>query len=151
MEFAKKYETLREKFTLPAFDDLNHLFEVEMLESVSFPLRDMRRHIIEIVKLHLEILEDLIHPNSTVSAFHECKFFDSDKGIVYDLYAKLMTRLRESNVLDLEQDDKKDAAFIKDMHKEWPVLKKDLLTILTRLQKCWTQEEVAEKTASYFG
>jgi hypothetical protein len=145
------YEKLRAKHDLPGYDELNHVFEIESIEPGSFLVREIRRNIIEIMKEYLEILEDLIHPNSTVSAFHECKFFDDNKKSVYDLYGRLMTRFRESNVLDLQQDDKLDAKFIREMLKEWPVLRKDLLNILTRLQRCWIEEEMADKGASYFG
>jgi hypothetical protein len=151
MALKEQYERIRQLHGLPDYSKINSVFEIESIETDTFLLRSIRRHIIEIVKVYIEILEDIIHPNSTVSAFHECKFFDEDKKTVYDIYGKLMSRLRSSNILDIMQDDKKDALFINDMYADWPSIKADLLSILTRLERCWVEEEMTDKTVSYFG
>jgi hypothetical protein len=151
MELRERYDKLKAQHSLPDYSKLNSIFEIESIESETFLLRAIRRHIIEIVKVYIEIIEDIIHPNSTVSAFHECKFFDEDKKSVYDVYGKLMTRLRRSNVLDITQDDRKDADFIKEVYADWPSIKADLLSILTRLERCWVEEEMTDKSVSYFG
>jgi hypothetical protein len=151
MTLKEQYEKHRQKHSLPSYDKLNAVFEIEAIEESSFVLRTVRRHIIEIIKVYLEILEDIIHPNSTVSAFHECKFFDDDKKSIYDLYGRLMGKVRRSNILDLKLDEKLDSAYISEFFKEWPDLRKDLLQVLGVLERCWSQEESGEKRVSYFG
>jgi len=147
------YEDLQKLHGLPKFEDLDYIFEISAIEEDDFYLRNIRRHIIERLKVYIEILEDLIHPNSTVSAYHECKFFDDEqKRKIYDLYGRLMSLVRSSNLLDLQQKPELDAGFIKDTHKSWPSLVDDMVKILKKLQACWSEEEISDKSvSSYFG
>jgi len=149
----ESYGKLKGTYDLPDFSVLDNSFEIYDLEESRYILRKIRRHMVEKLKNHVEILEDLIHPNSTVSAYHEYKFLDDrSKKIIYDLYSKLMSLTRVSQRLDLESDDKKDAEYIKELLIQWQVLKKDLLELIIKLNKSWTEEEITDKSvSSYLG
>jgi len=148
-----EYADLRKEHDLPEFEALDKVFEVSSLSLHGFPLKEIRRHVAEKLSTNAEILEDIIHPNSTVSAYHECKFFtDEDKRELYDLYARLMRHIRQSNVLDVGGDDKGDALFIRTVHDEWPGMKEALHKILSRMRDSWNSEEIIDKSmSSYFG
>ncbi len=152
-KIKESYPGLKKKYSLPDFDAIDNIFEIYDLDNERYTLRKIRRQIIEKIKSHIEILEELIHPNSTVSSYHEYKFLDeSSKKKIYDIYSRLMSLTRTSQGLDLECDEEKDALFIKQLHKIWPELKKTLIELMTRLNKCWTEEEISDKSlASYLG
>ena len=147
------YNELRQKYDLPEFEALDFAFEISKVEEENYYIRDIRRHIIEKIRIFVDILEDLIHPNSTVSSYHECKFFDDqEKKTIYDLYGRLMVYIRKSNLLDLEEDDANDAEFIRDIFSSWDGIKKDLRNIIVKLHDCWSKEEISDKTiSSYLG
>ncbi len=141
-----------DKLSLPDFGLVDRLFEINSIEPTGFPLRDIRRHIADKIKGFAEILEEVLHPNSTVSAYHEYKFFGEDeKAAVAGIYAKLMQHLRDSSVLDLLADDGKDAEYIRRVAGEWPALRDQLLPILTRLRDCWSKEDAEAPASTYFG
>jgi len=153
VELKENYEKIKKRYNLPDFDALDNVFEISAIENKKFLLREIRKLIINKVKANVEILEELIHPNSTISAYHECKFLsDIDKKRLYDLYAKLLKIIRKSNIRDLSTRDELEAVFINDIFKSWPDIKKELLSVLTKLRDCWSKEEIADAdTSSYFG
>jgi hypothetical protein len=152
-EHVVDYAAIQKKFSLPDFESLDKLFEVSTLEADKFFLRAARRHIVEKFHFYIEILEELIHPNGTVSAYHECKFFDDEqKKSIYDLYSRLMVYVRKSNLLDLKLDDKQDAQFINEAYKAWPQLSADLVKVIEKIKDCWSEEEAVDSSAeSYMG
>jgi len=149
----EEYKKLRSRHQLPKYDELDHVFEISAITSHSFLLREIRRHIVERLRNNAEILEDIIHPNSTVSAFHECRFFnEQEKKGLYDLYAKIMKHIRRSNLLDVKLDEDLDAQFINDISGSWPELQSGLHDILEKLHFTWSEEEIGETpVTSYFG
>lgn len=153
MDVKACYEKLKEEHELPAFEFLDDNFEICDLEGETHILRKVRRHMIEKTKTYIDILEDIIHPNSTVSAYHEYKIIDeSDRKQVYDIYSKLMSLTRHSQKLDLEMEPKEDARFISEVAGTWPELRDKLANLMHKLNKCWLEEEVSDKSmASYLG
>ncbi len=147
------YDRLKKRHSLPDYDAVDDLFEISSIESHRFLLRDIRRQMISKVKANTEILEELIHPNSTISSYHEFKFFnDDEKKGLYDLYAKLMECIRRSNILDIESSDEAEAGFIKDVYSKWQGLREKLSVIMMKLRDSWSKEEIADTdTSSYFG
>ena len=152
-EIKESYDKLQNKYGLPGFNDLDEIFEISSIENDNFLLREIRKIIINKIKNFSEILEDIIHPNSTVSAYHECRFFnENEKKNLYDLYGKMMGVVRTSNMLEVDTNDELEAKFISDMYKSWPLIKKDLQQIMKKLRDCWREDEIAETdTSSYFG
>jgi len=148
-----KYKELQKDHELPDFHGLDQAFEISSISLQGFPLKAIRRHVAEKLQSNAEILEDIIHPNSTVSAYHECKFFsDDDKRELYDLYARLMRHIRQSHVLDVNPDDNADAKYISLVYGEWGQMKAVLNKILARMRDSWSSEEMIDKSVSnYFG
>jgi len=138
---------------LPEFEKLNFAFEISDIETKYFLLRDIRRHMVEKLKNNIDILENIIHPTSSISAYHEYKFFDDEEKVkVYELYARMMGFVRDSNILDISVDEKKDADFINDVMNSWPDMKNELTHTFSKLRDCWTKDEISEaQVTSYFG
>ena len=152
-EIKDQYNLLKSKYNLPVFNEIDHVFEISIIDNEHFLLREIRKIIIAKIKSFTDILEDIIHPNSTVSAYHECRFFSEDeKKQLYDLYGKLMGVIRTSNMLEVDSSDELEARFINDSFNAWPIMKKDLAVIMKKLRDCWSAEEIADTgTSRYFG
>lgn len=150
-KIKESYKQLKAKYGLPDFDVLDNVFEIYDLDNDMYTLRKIRRQMIEKIKGHVEILEELIHPNSTVSSYHEYKFLDeSNKKKIYDQYSRLMSLTRTSQRLDLECNEEKDAVFIKELHEAWPGLRAALIELIAKLNKCWTEEEISDRSLSNY-
>jgi hypothetical protein len=152
-EIKDQYNLLKSKYNLPVFNEIDHVFEISIIDNEHFLLREIRKIIIAKIKSFTDILEDIIHPNSTVSAYHECRFFSEDEKVkLYDLYGKLMGVIRTSNMLEVDSSDELEAKFIQNSFNAWPLMKKELVVIMKKLRDCWSEEEIADTdTSSYFG
>ena len=152
-DIAKVYDLLRQKHNLSEYEQIDKIFEISSIESPEFLLRKIRRKIIEKLRAYIDVLEDLIHPNATVSALHECNYFnEQEKKKISDIYSRLMSYVRLSDILDIQLDEAKDAEFIKKILSDWESTKHDLISIFKTLQSSWTEKEVADKSIlAYFG
>jgi hypothetical protein len=149
----KQYGVLAKKYRLPEFSAVDSIFEISSIEKHAFPLREIRRKISDKLDHYVKILEGLINPETTIGGMHECKYFDDDeKKKIFDLYRKLMAKMRESDIISLSQNEKDEAGFISEIVGEWPALQKELAGILAKLKSCWAEEEVSDKEIiEYFG
>ena len=57
---------------------------------------------------------------------------------------------RQSLLLDVEPDEKKEAEFINNLFKEWKNFKEEMIKITKRMKDSWHLEEKEEKD-NYFG
>lgn len=146
------YGMLRKRFGLPDYSAIDNVFEFHDLKE-PYLLRKMRRHIVDRIKEYLEVLEDLIHPNSSVSAYHEYKILDeTSKKALYEIYSKLMSHLRVSQRLDFQLSDKQDAQFICQINSSWPEISAGLAQLFSKLGNAWTEEEISDMSlANYLG
>jgi hypothetical protein len=153
MPINKEYLKMQKKYSLPAWKDVDHVFEVSHLDKSTHILRDIRRRVTEKMDHYVKILEGIINPETTISGLHECKYFnDDEKKQLFDLYRKLMAHMRQADMLTVLLDDKEEAVYINSLYKEWPSLQKELKAMLGKLKKCWVEEEVSDQEKiGYFG
>lgn len=152
MEFKKAYLKAAAKHKLPKFDDIDHIFELKVIDRDSYVLRDTRRRMIDKLDHFVKILEGLINPETTISGLHECKFFtDEEKTRIFNLYRVLMSYLRQADILSLSSDDKAEALFINQLFKDWPKLEAQLREIITKIRKTWIADDEAKDVVGYFG
>lgn len=148
----KKYEALKKKYNLPSFEILDNEFEISLIEDDFFSLREIRRRVLEKIEFYIKILEDLLQTDIRVSTLYEIKSFDdSEMEYVFKIYQKLMKIMRESALLNLNNDEKKNADFIINVFKEWNEIKKELSKILEKLKCSWEKEEDKKEILGYFG
>ena len=145
---------LQDKYKLPSFESLNHDFYIDKVAEIETELvtREMRRFIADKVYNYLRFIETILNPvNAPMFIFSIIKSLDSaDKKKLSDLYAKLSEINLELIKLDIESNEKKDAEFINQVYESWQSIKKELFSVINRLND--TKEPKEDRNGSkYFG
>ena len=147
-----EYNNLRYK--LPKFENLDYEFELSTtnIKDKNFLLRNVRRRLNDKVIFYCKIIEGLLYPNSNnIIGMLEVKSFnEEEKEKMSKIYKKLMEFERQSLLLDVEPDEKKEAEFINNLFKEWKNFKEEMIKITKRMKDSWHLEEKEEKD-NYFG
>ena len=149
-DFRNEYNKIKQK--LPSFDELNNDFEISSITEKNFPLRAIRRKIMEKVLKYMTILESLIQPETHFTDLYESKFFnDSERHEILILYKKLKQFERETYEIALNEDDKDNADFINVFFIEWKAMKKQLIIIIKKIKGSWKEESKDKEVIGYFG
>jgi len=148
----KTYNKLKEKYSLPDFDELNNEFELSTIECEEFLLRKIRKKIADKINAMCEFLEGLLSPDTTMANLYECKAFDDDeRKKIFELYKRLKVLEKLALELSLNHDDEKDAKFIKDVFSLWNKVKTEMITFIKKIKDFWEKESTTEYKARYFG
>jgi hypothetical protein len=150
----RKYEKLREKYSLPSFQVLNEDFEIERLQEreTETLTKEIRRAMIDKNLAYLKFAEMFMNPSTAPMFFLALvKSIDNkDKKLLEELYLELGKFEIKSIALDNNYDEKKDAEFIKSFHKEWQEIKKKFDKIMKAVEQAW-EKEAEKKEKGYLG
>jgi hypothetical protein len=153
-KIKKDYEKLKVKYKLPSFNELNVDFEIEKLQDreTDFLLRSVRRTMVEKVAVLLRFLEIIVNPTESPTPlyiFSVMKNVSPEmKKIIEKIYKEMTSIELNSLSLDIDYSEKNEAAFIKEVIRAWPSIKKDLKEITKKLGVAWTHEKMHD---GYFG
>ena len=93
-----------------------------------------------------------MQPDAGISSMHELNFVDEKvKQDIINLYSKMMTIKRESEKIEIYNDEKENADFINFVLVEWKNLKQKLLKTMTLLKESWKKEDEVVKDLGYLG
>lgn len=144
------YEKVRKNYGLPLFAELDAEFELAGIEEEDWPLRTVRRKIVEKLTGITEILEGIVFPREMGSQLYEAGLLSEDeRREAFELHKTLMVHLRAADVASIAASDAHDAAFIKELLKEWKGLKQRLIGLLEALGQGWKKIEPKHERASY--
>ena len=153
-KLKKEYRTLKKKYNLPDFKDLNEDFHIEKIaeSETEILIREARKFMGDKMMNYMRFIENLLNPvNVPMFIFSIIKLLDTEekKGLS-EIYKELMKKEIQFIELDLEFNEKKEAEFIKDAYEFWQGIKKDMLKIIDKINKKWDNKfEVNSK--GYFG
>lgn len=146
------YTKLQAKYKLPEYDVINADFEVCLIEEEDFLIRNIVRKMMEKMELYAKLIEELVHPETSLASMYECNNFSSDeKKGHFRLYKRLLYYHRFALELDLQYDEKEYAKYILEFYQEWPGLRKSLISVLATLKQSWTKETADKSESGYFG
>jgi len=152
-EAKKRYETLQKKYNLPSFNELNKEFEIEKVQETEtdFLLREVRKSVGEKIGAFLRFLENIINPTlASIFVLNSLKDLDAkDKETIKNSYEILVRLELEAIHLDIDYDEKKEAAFILKAYKKWQEIKPDMNEIVKLMER--TQKKIEERKNSYLG
>jgi hypothetical protein len=150
IDFRGEYNKIKQK--LPSFDELNNDFEIAAITDKAFPLRAIRRKIMEKVLKYMTILESVIQPETHFTDLYESKFFsENERHEILILYKKLKQFERETYEIALNEDDKDNSDFINSFFSEWKAMKKQLVPLIKKLKNSWKEESKDREVIGYFG
>ncbi|MEM4263697.1 MAG: hypothetical protein QW666_02260, partial [Candidatus Woesearchaeota archaeon] len=72
-------------------------------------------------------------------------FNDAEKKEIFALYSKILYLQRRLFEADFLLDDHADAAIIKQIAKEWPDIRKQMVPFVKELEACWQKLPESEK------
>lgn len=151
-EIQQKYDELKKKHALPAFNELNNEFELSAIENKDFLLRETRRKIDERIEFFVKILNSILQPEANMAELHEGRdFSDSDKEDVFALYKELMVLHDTAVITGISCDESQDARFISETFKSWPSLKKKMIEIIKKMKDSWKTDVSVGKELGYLG
>ena len=147
-----KEEYNKLNYKLPKFEELNNDFEIDFIKEKIFLIRQVRRKINEKVIFFCRIIEGLLYPTQQhiINVTEIKNFSDEKKKEIEKIYKKLMVYERQSLLLDVYPDDKKDAEFINDVFNFWKKIKKEMEEVVVLMKETWKKEFSQEKN-NYFG
>jgi len=151
-EINLKEEYQKIKHKLPKFEEINEDFEIEFIKEKNFLLRQIRRRISEKIIFFCRIIEGLVYPTQQhiITATEVKAFSEERKKEIEKIYKELMYLERESLLLDVFPDDKKDAEFINNVFSYWKKIKKEMKEVVHVMKESWKKEYKSEKD-NYFG
>ena len=148
----KRYEPLRKKYKLPGFDEIDLEFEISSLESTDFLLGEIRKKISEKVRDVCGLVEEVLQPDTNLASLYESRIFDEHEKLrIFELYKKLMVANRKAAELYIRNDEKLDAAFIRDFSREWTEIKPELVDFVRKLRESWEKDTEEGENAGYMG
>jgi len=149
-KLSQEYLKLQKKYKLPDFLILDKEFEF-CEDEIKYPLKQVRKRMSEVVEGYGKIVEEVMHPESSIAGLYESKALDEvSKNSLFTCYKELMKLLRfalEVSLLNTEQDD---ADFINKSFSGWMKIKKDLLPIVRLLKTSW-DKSYTEEQQGYMG
>ena len=148
----KRYESLRQKYKLPSLEELDSEFEISSLESETFLLREIRNKLGEKIRDVCGLVGEVLHPEANLADLYESRVFDEpEKQRLFELYKRLMVADRQTAELSVKNDEKLDAAFIRDFSQEWTKMKPELVKFIRRLRESWEKDTEQGEAAGYMG
>ncbi|MBI4141475.1 hypothetical protein HY484_00960 [Candidatus Woesearchaeota archaeon] len=147
------YDVLKKKYSLTDFNVLDAEFEISSVEGDSWILKNVCKKIRERLELVIDVFERILQPDTNSYAnMYECKFFTgSEKDAILSLFKHIMHSYRELLELELLNDEKSYAQFIKEFFAEWLQIKKSLLPFVGKLKLAWKESEKEREKLEYLG
>jgi len=153
-KLKKNYLKIQKEHDLPSFEDLNKDFHIEKIAELESDLliREVRRFVGDKMVNYMRFIENLLNPvNVPMFILSIIKALSTeDKKKLSEMYKDLMKMEIVFIELDLEFSEEKESKFIKDSHKSWQKIKKDLLRILDNV-KVGKDTKIESNNKGYFG
>jgi len=153
-ELKENYKKLQEKYPLPNFKDLNENFDINKLSEIETDtlLRDIRKAVMDKILAYLRFVELLLNPSEgSLFFFSLVKGLGSDdKKTAEGIFNELGEIEIEAISLDNIYSEKKEAEFIKEIHKKWQEIKEKVESLSDSLKKGW-KRKINQREKSYLG
>ena len=154
MSVKEEYVKLAKKYKLPSFEELEKNFQISEIEDSKSRnlLISIRKKMCEKLNYFMEILKNIVQPDSDSVVLYEASAFSRDeKAQIFNLFKKFMLIKRESLGLDIESCDEEEAKFISKLYNEWNADKKFLLNVVKRMKEAWLKNGSSNEQLGYLG
>jgi hypothetical protein len=147
-----EYDKLKQKYKLPAFDELNNEFEIYDIKTNAFIIREISRRIIRKAEDFLSLLNPILNPNpNSLHSLIETKIFEKqDLEPMFDFYKKLFQLAHKGITASLESEAA-EAVWINEIWKTWPEIKKQIHSYSKKITEGWGKVEKEVFTDKYLG
>jgi len=155
-KFKNTYMEMQKKYDLPSYDELDEEFELlyfQRIIEIKYPLRFVRRRIVDKLNPYVDFLQNILNPNpNSLISLEESKFFSKEeKEEIIALTKEIIVFERKSLMIDIKHDEKEDAEFIKESFKACGNFSSKVGKISEQLKKGWEDGAKEEGEKHYFG
>jgi hypothetical protein len=148
----KHYEILKNKYSLPTFEELANHYELDELENKKHLLRNIRGKMKERFDAIISLLLEILEPEADAVSIHEAQIFsENDSKQILVLFDKIKYFSRSSSVLFIDDSEEKNADYIKQIHKKYLILKPQIKEIIERIRDSWNGLKKQKHKEEYFG
>ncbi len=153
-ELKATYSKIQKKYDLPSFKEMNEDFHIEKISEIETDLLmgEIRKFVGDKLANYLRFVENLLNPvNVPMFIFSVVKVLDANnKKTLEEVYKGLIKIELGFIELDIEYDEGKEAKFIKESYNMWQNMKKDLMSIMNKINSK-LDEKSENNSKGYFG
>lgn len=146
-----KYEELRKKYNLPDFEELDREFEISAIEDKQLNIRETRKKVAERIEKTTGIISEMLEPENIVNIYESKALSEAEREELFNLFKQLMFLKRETQLLEIRNEEKEDAAFINKTLSEWKALKEDLVKLVEKVKSYWKESSETKEELGYLG
>lgn len=148
----KHYEILKNKYSLPTFEELDNNYDLTELEDKKHLLRIIRGKMKERFDAIMALLLEVLEPDTDAVSIHEAQVFsETDSKQILKLFEKLKYFSRCSSVLFIDDSEEKNADYVKQTHEKYLILKPEVKGIIERIRDSWNGSKKQKTKEVYFG
>ncbi|HLC67204.1 MAG TPA: hypothetical protein VJK52_06210 [Candidatus Nanoarchaeia archaeon] len=153
MGIKESYEKIRKRHrALPSFEKLDEEFELRSAEETHFPLREIRKRMMERLDGYAQYVHELLQPEPTVPNLRESQYFlRKEKEEMYEFYKRLMIAYRSGMEVSILAGEQEHIHYIMEIWRDWAKVKQQMLDILKKAKAAWLKDTEVDVDVSYFG
>lgn len=140
-KLKENYKTIKNKFSLPSFEELNREFQIEKISEMEtdYLTREIRKAVGDKLANYMRFAETMLNPaNANMFIFSMVKALGTEEKAKFtEIYKKLSKNELEFVELDTVFSEEKEAKFIKESHDLWNEIKHEFLEIIQKIKKNW--------------
>ena len=148
----KIFEQLKKKYGLSDYEEFDKDFEISTIDKEGLFLLEICKRMDEKIDLFAKVIDKILQPDTTIADMREHHAFDdSQKKALFELFKELKILHHSALLLLIDQDERKNAEFIRQVMKQWPSIKKRMNSTAEMLIESWKSDAVSDDELSYMG
>lgn len=146
------YESYRKKYSFPEYDEATRYIDFSGIDEEDNFLAELKKKTLEKTKAYLEILEPIVHPDTSIVSMYENRYLnEDDKNKAFVLFKRLMHLLRGAELTLFNEADEENAECIRSFLKCLGEVKHDFRALLSKQRDSWEKEVLTKEDIGYFG
>lgn len=148
----QKYEELQKKYNLPSYQEMASDFDIDTIGKDDNLIRETLKKMFEKIDFYTRTMESLVQPEAGYATMKEVSSLSvTEQALMKKLFIELMYLTRQFTLHGLEYDEEESAKFIKEIYKQWNVIKPEIKIILQKIMEAWKIQHETEHDTGYFG
>jgi hypothetical protein len=154
-KITEKYDSFKEKYSLPSLKDIDREFELGSFEVTEFILREIAKKMAEKIHNCIKILSEILQPeNGMLSMIESESFSEEERSVILELIKKLAYLDRSILIEEFDYEEKRCAELVKKVYEDYLSLKPEFMKILEKLKGSWNgsfNQKLSDIEKGYFG
>jgi len=152
-DLKSQYDGLTRKYKLPAFKEVNEIFEIDRIErDTDCILREVRKAMMDKIVSYIRLVEMMLNPAQAPPMFMMFvkSIGDGDRKVIEEVYKNFIELELRSLKLEIDYAEEDEAKAIKHIIDVWHETEPSLRSLIGIMERNWrgTSEK---KDKGYFG